>query len=131
MTIFELSRTLGEAIRDTPETQRALKARAVYDADEQAQALLQQYGAVQEQYGELLSGGQALSEEAEELGRQLRELSKEINQNPVIMEVMNSEDDFNRLVQGVFGIINATITGEDQSCSGSCSSCGGSCPGCC
>lgn len=125
MTIYELARALGESIRDTEETQNALAARAVFDADAEAQALLQQYSGMQQEYNNLLSAGTPDGAAVEQMGKDLRDLSHTIQENKVISNLMASEDVFNQLIKGVFTIINATITGEDNGCGGNCGGCSG------
>lgn len=125
MTIYELSRALGEAIRDQAITQEALAARAAYEADAEAKGLLEAYSQKQEEYNALLSQGNPDGAAVEKMGQEVRDISRAIHANAVITRLLKSEDDFNELVRGVFGIVNATITGEDPSCTGSCDSCAG------
>ena len=125
MTMYDLARQLGEAIRDTKETQEALAARAAYDANPEAQALLDRYSKMQQQYNDLLSQGTPDGAAVESLGKEIRDAAHAIQANPVIDRLMKSEDAFNDLVKGVFGIVNAVITGEPESCTGTCSTCGG------
>ncbi len=125
MTIYELSRALGEALRDQEITQEALAARAAYEADAEAKGLLESYQKKQNEYNALMSRSDADEAATEALGQEIRDISRAIHESPVITRLLRSEDTFNEMVRGVFGIINATITGEEPGCGGSCDSCAG------
>lgn len=132
MTIYELARQLGEEILKTPQTERILKAKDAYQADEESVKLINDYSKMQKAYQEKLQDPNLTKEEYQEATEKLMEQTEKIKGNPITAELINAENDFNQYVNSIFSIVTSTIAGEDTS-----NSCGGggcdsaSCGSCC
>jgi cell fate (sporulation/competence/biofilm development) regulator YmcA (YheA/YmcA/DUF963 family) len=53
-------------------------------------------------------------------------MEEEINNNPLIQELIKVQEKFDSLMQGVYFAMNQAISGSDT-CSSGCDSCGGGC----
>ncbi len=100
-------------------------ARYIFDGDKEAQSQLFNYSnykaAIQEKYNNGTINEEELANESVKLGEMMEELKK----NPVIMDMLDAETEFSMMVNQVMNILNATISGNEGGCSGSCSSCSG------
>ncbi len=125
MSVYEKARELGEMILETKEGKRYYDAKYVYDGDEDAQKALIEYSQAKSILQNKVHEGNISEEEFKEEFKKLNEISEKARQNPVVNELMNSESDFNKLVNSIFDILKVTVTKSEGGCSGSCSSCGG------
>lgn len=133
MSVYDLARELGQQLLDTPETIAVLEAKKVFEADEKAVALINEFKVLQMQYQQKLQNPQLTKEEYESLTNEIREKSDVINSYPATAKLIEAEQTFNNLLNQIFTIVTSTIAGDDpQQCgSGDCSSdCCSSCSGC-
>lgn len=123
MSVYEKARELGEMILETKEGKRMYDAEFVYSQDKQAQSVFKEY----------MSKRNVLIERAEEIGeenlkqeiKKLNDMEKEIRKNEVLAELLESREDFSRLVNSVLGILKETVLKDEGGCNGKCSSCKG------
>ena len=129
--VFELAKELGEEILKTPETKRILDAKAAYENDSEAVALVENYTKVQNEYQEKITSGGYSKEEYEKATNELIEEGQRLRSHPVTSELINAENTFNEYMSKVYKIISTTISGEEMveeefSCgSGGCAGCSG------
>lgn len=134
MSVYDLARQLGNELLETPEIKRVLEAKKVYEADTKAVKLIEDFNEFQKSYQQKMQNPELTKEEYEALTKQVMEKSDAVKANAACSELINAEQAFNELLNQVFTIVTATISGEDPSgecggdcSSGCCSSCGGGC----
>lgn len=129
-TIYELARTLGEELLKTPEVEKLLEAKKVYEADTEAVRLMEEYTAIQKEYQQKMAEGQMEEKEQKAVTKDLMDRAAVIKANTAAAALFEAENTFNSLMNSVFSIVTSTMAGEQSSagCSGGCcSSCGGGC----
>lgn len=134
MTIYDLARELGQELLKTSEIENMMAAKKEYEADEKAVELIIEYNQYQKDYQQKLQNPILTKEEYETLTNELREKADIISNYEPTAKLIAAEQKFNELLNQVFTIVTATISGEEQeSCGeGGCSSgCCGSCEGGC
>ncbi len=125
MEIMEIAEMLGEAIKGDDRMVRLNNAKNAYDSDVELNRAMIEYDVQQK----------ALSYEYEkeekdmalisQIQAKIDELYKKITASPVFTELDNAQAEVNALMNEVNQKITSTITGVDQSCTGSCSTCSG------
>lgn len=132
MTIFEHARLLGEELLKTKEVERLLNAKKVFEADEEAVALINEYSQMQSEYQEKLQDINITKEEYEEATNKMMEKGTIIKNHAVAGELINAQNELNNLINKVFSIVTNTMSGEEESqcgdggcSSGCCSTCNG------
>ena len=123
MDIFEKTRELGELIRESEEMKAVQEAEAAQDADETAQALLQEYNLKRMNLVRDMQSGKITHEEAIKKNSEL--FDNTIGNNEVIANYIEKKKQFDAMVNEVNQILNYYITGQQPGCSHDCHSCGG------
>ena len=127
MSVYDKARELGEMILETKEGKRLFDARFVFSGDDEAKKIMMEYN----QFRSILQGkvneGSISEEDFKVELAKLNQMGKKAEENPVVAELMASENEFNKLVGTVLDILKQTVLKDENSdgCTGSCSSCGG------
>lgn len=126
-SVYDKARELARSIKESDYALEVERTRNVFDADKQAQQVLFDYSDLKERYTIDLKEGNMSEEEKKARLLELDEATRKLRDNEVVAEMMRAEGEYNRYVDLIFGIINATLTGNIQSggCSGDCSGCAG------
>ncbi len=128
-TVYELARELGNEILKTKEVEKLLKAKEIFEADEEAVKLLDEYQKLQQDMQTKMVSGHSSVEEQKEIQTILNEKSERIKKNDAACQLFEAENEFNRFLQSIFSIIQTTMSGEESACSCSSDGCA-SCSGC-
>lgn len=125
---FEKARELGELIKESEYAKIMADARAVYEENEAAVQMLNEYASYQNNVKQSMDQGVMTTEQARESTQRLAAMVHELKQEPAIAALIFAENEFNAFVNQVMNVLKFTITGEDESdgCStGECGSCAG------
>ena len=125
---FEKAKELGQMILESEVSKNLADARAVYDNDEDAIKVMNEYVAYQQNIRESAEKGAISQEQLEEAAKRLAEMAHELKQDPIIGALVLAENEFNAFVNQVMTVLKNTIMGnaEDSGCSSDgCSSCSG------
>lgn len=133
-SIYELARNLGEELLKTPEVEKFLEAKKVYEADTEIVKLMDEYVKIQKDLQMRASNGTIEAKEQQEITDDLMKRAEVIRKNPAASALFEAENAFNSLMNSVFSIVTSTMAGDEaqSGCGGSCSSdccssCGGGC----
>lgn len=123
---FEKARELAEQLLETPEGKKYTDAKYIFEGNEEAVAMLQQYNHKSQALQSMMQAGNS-GEELEKNRAELTEHITTMKKNDIITEMFKSEEVFNSLVNNVMNIFNQTLIGEQEQegCGGGCGSCGG------
>lgn len=131
MSIYDEARALGNAIKESEEAKRVNAAREIYEKDDTAKTLVDEYAELKGQWETIMGDPESDKAPLTELGEQIVAKEKMIKEHPSTLELLQAESEFGAFVNSVFGLISATIQGEDVPAGGcnpsSCASCGGGC----
>ena len=120
--IIKMAFELGSAISQSAEID-ALKAMQVrLSEDPEASALITRYQEARDKADHKLKDGLLVTPTEE---NHLEVLQQQLSSNPIVQELIQVQEKFNNLMQGVYFALNQAIS--EQECSSDCSSCGGSC----
>ncbi len=126
MSVYEKARELGEMILETKEGKRLYDARFIYQGDDDAKKALTEYMQYRNILQEKVHDGSVSEEQLQEEIGKLNKIAEKAKENKVVSELMEAEDEFNKLVNSVLGILKDTVLKDEEGgCSGNCSSCGG------
>lgn len=121
--IIKLAFELGNAIAQSEEIDN-LKAMQVKLTDDQdAYSLIMRYQDAQTKMENKIQDGLSVTAGEENL---IDIMEQQINANPLIQELIQVQEKFDNLMQGVYFAMNQAISGGG-SCEAGCESCGGSC----
>jgi len=124
--ILDKARDLGISLSQSPEFIRMQSARALLDSSEDVSSALNEYKQKQEELLELLSTESPNRIFVASLSRDAEALRTQLLDNPIFAEVLEAQDDFEKLMSQVNKEISACIgTLNESSCSGTCSDCKG------
>ncbi|HWQ75931.1 MAG TPA: YlbF family regulator [Syntrophomonas sp.] len=121
--IIRMAFELGNAISQSKEVDELKEMQSKLSADTASYDLIVRYQEAQTQMENKLRDGMAVTP-AEE--NHIEIMEQEINNNALIQELINVQEKFDNLMQGVYFALNQAISGND-SCSSGCESCGGGC----
>ena len=131
MSIYDDARTLGNTIKESEEAIKVAKARETYEQDDVAIALVDEYAKLKGEWEAIMADSESDKAPLTELGEKIVAKEKEIKENPSTLALLQAESEFGAFVNSIFGLISATIQGEDVPQGGcspsSCASCGGGC----
>ncbi len=120
--IIKMAFELGSAISQSAEID-ALKAMQVrLGEDPEASELIMRYQEARDKADHKLKDGLLVTPNEE---NHLEVLQQQLSSNPIVQELIQVQEKFNNLMQGVYFALNQAIS--EQECSSDCSSCGGSC----
>jgi cell fate (sporulation/competence/biofilm development) regulator YlbF (YheA/YmcA/DUF963 family) len=120
--ILTMAFELGAAIAQSVEIDSLKEMQIRLDQDLAASGLIQAY---QEARTHMENKSQDGLEILESDVHHLDMLQEELKSNNLVQELIQVQENFNNLMQGVYFAINQAMSGEQ--CSSDCSSCGGSC----
>lgn len=124
--ILDKARDLGISLSQSPEFIRMQSARALLDKSEDVSSALNEYKQKQEELLELLSTESPNRIFVASLSRDAEALRTQLLDNPIFTEVLEAQDDFEKLMRQVNKEISACIgTLNESNCSGTCSDCKG------
>jgi cell fate (sporulation/competence/biofilm development) regulator YlbF (YheA/YmcA/DUF963 family) len=121
--IIKMAYDLGNAIAQSKEVEALSEMQIKLSEDANSYGLIMRYQEAQTHMENKLQDGLSVTE-AEESNIEMME--QEINNNPMIQELIKVQEKFDNLMQGVYFAMNQAISGSD-SCSSGCDSCGGGC----
>ena len=125
---FEKARELGNLIKESEHSKIVADARAVYEENETAVQMMNEYVSYQNNIKQSMDQGVMTNEQVQESTQRLAEMAHELKQDPTIASLIFAENEFNAFVNQVMNVLKLTITGEGESegCStDKCSSCAG------
>jgi len=121
--IIKMAFELGNAIAQSEEIDELKAMQVKLAADQAASELISNYQEARSRAENKMRDGLTITPNEE---NHLDILQQQLNNNPIVQELIKVQERFNNLMQGVYFAINNAISGD--SCSSSdCSSCGGSC----
>lgn len=122
--IIKLAFELGNAIADSEEIANLKVMQSKLSEDPDAYGLIMRYQDAQTKLENKLQEGLTVTP-AEE--NHINIMEQQINTNPLIQELIQIQEKFDNLMQGVYFAMNQAISGGDSCSSGCCDSCGGGC----
>jgi cell fate (sporulation/competence/biofilm development) regulator YlbF (YheA/YmcA/DUF963 family) len=124
--LIEKARELGVLLSESPEFIRMNHAKCAITENEAISRLLDEFNEKRARLAVCLSDDEGSPDEAIELTNDIERLHEQIDENPILSELLASEQSFYNLLSAVNKEINACI-GRAQSSIGHCATCGG-CP---
>ena len=125
MELFELAKTLGQALKQDERLVAFEAAKAAYEADEELQKRSSEYRIQQLALGQEMAKSERDMLLVESLQARVDELYRLISENPSYQELLKTQKAVNDLMNQVNRTIAAEITGEEPKCTHDCSTCGG------
>ena len=123
--IIKLAFELGNAIAQSEEIESLKMMQIKISQDQDAYSLIMRYQDTQSKIENKLQEGIAVTSAEENL---VDIMEQQINSNPLIQELIQVQEKFDNLMQGVYFAMNQAISGVEGGCSsGCCDSCGGGC----
>ena len=124
---FEKAQELGKLILESEQSIRLADAQAAYNADPEAQAMMEEYSKYQENIRQSMEQGALDQEQLKAATQRLSEMVHELKKHPVAGALIFAENEFNTFVNQIMTVFRQTLLGqEESSCgSGGCSSCAG------
>ena len=127
--VEDLARRLSNELIESEYAQRLIKAKKAYEADFEAQKMVQDYVDMQNRFQARLASEEVTDEEKDQFYLDINKLNNAIKEQGTVGELYKAESEFNEYMTSIFGIItNAVqneIAPENGGCSGSCGTCGG------
>lgn len=125
MDLIEKARELGIAMAASSECIRMKEAQAALLDNEEASSLLDELKTKRERLVSILEGDDPNTFEALALTDDVTRLQEQLQENPLIVELMASEAAFTVLARAVYAELNVCIGPARGSCDGDCDSCDG------
>lgn len=122
-SIIQKALDLGAAIGQSAEMNQLKELQARLHADIEASSLIMKYQEARMAIENKMGDGITITKAEED---HLDILEQQLNNNPLLIEMMAVQEKFDNLMQGVYYAMNQAISGSD-SCDCSCDSCGGGC----
>jgi len=121
--IISMAFHLGQTISECEEFQDYQASQSKVMRDPEAMQLLQRFQEARNQALEQMKKGEELSEEEQ---NHLHRLEEAMYNNPLVKELVDTQEKFNNLMSGVYFALDQAISGG-SGCGGGCDSCGSSC----
>ena len=125
MELFELAKTLGQALKSDERMIAFAAAKEAYEKDEQLTKLSSEYQIQQLALGEELAKTERDTLLIDTLQGRIDDLYKAISEHPTYLELLRTQKAVNDLMNQVNRAIEAEISGEEPKCTHDCSTCGG------
>ncbi|TDX46600.1 YlbF family regulator [Orenia marismortui] len=122
MSIMKKAQELGESIVESTEYSELKTAEETMQADESAQAILQEFQAKQRMLQMMQMNGQEVNDETR---NELEALQAKMQENENIKNFMDAQNKFNKVMQTVNQVITSALSGEEEDCASG--NCGGGC----
>ena len=128
MTVAECAKLLGEAIKNDERAKAFNAAKEAYEANEEIQNAIREYGAQRMLLGEENSKDTAMQdiELMNKLNDRIQELYNFVMGSPLYKDLMEAQEKLNAMMQSVNSDIQFYAFGE-RPCTHDCSSCGADC----
>lgn len=126
--VMDLAEALGQAIEEDEAFVQYRQAKEQYDQDEPLQQLISEYNLKKMAVMNHMSGNSSEADDTKlkQLQDELHAAYDDVVRNPVMAAFMQAQEQMEKMVSDVYGVINFHVTGEQPgSCTGSCSTCGG------
>ncbi|MDZ7672334.1 MAG: YlbF family regulator [Halanaerobiales bacterium] len=111
MSVIEKAKELGQELIDSAEFEELKKKESALYDNEDATALLEQYEQLNKQLQMARANGQEINESQQ---KKLQSLQMKMEQNPAIKSYIESQKEFNEVMNSVNKIINGFITGQNE-----------------
>jgi len=121
--IIKMAFELGQAISESKEVVELTMQQVKLTQNQEAYDLILRYQEAQKQLENKAHDGLLITP-AEE--NHISILEQQLNSNEMIKNLMQAQENLDRLMQGVYYAINQAITGGNN-CASGCASCGGGC----
>lgn len=121
--IISMAFHLGTTISECEEYQSFQDCQSQVMRDADAVALLQKFQDARTKAVEKMEAGQEIPEEEQNY---LHELEEAMYNNPLIKGLVDAQEKFNNLMNGVYFALDQAINGG-SGCGGGCDTCGGDC----
>lgn len=121
--IIKLAFELGNAIAQSEEIDNLKMMQMKLTENQDAYSLIMRYQDAQAKMENKLQDGLTVTAAEENV---IDIMEQQINANPLIQELIQVQEKFDNLMQGVYFAMNQAISGG-EGCSSGCESCGGSC----
>lgn len=124
---MDKAQELADLLANCEELNAMRDAEVAMYSDAAAQAIINEFQQAQQEFHEVYSRGEELTDAQKE---QAGKIEEKMDSNPAISKYIAAQEKFETVIQGVNTIIGRAISGEEEE--EGCSSCGGSCSsGCC
>lgn len=126
--VMDLAEALGHAIEEDEAFVQYRQAKEQYDQDEPLQQLISEYNLKKMAVMNHMSSNSSEADDTKlkQLQDELHTAYDDVVRNPVMAAFMQAQEQMEKMVSDVYGVINFHVTGEQPgSCTGSCSTCGG------
>ncbi|MDD4802706.1 MAG: YlbF family regulator [Syntrophomonas sp.] len=120
--LLKMAFELGSAISESAEVEALKNMQSRLGENQEASSLIMRYQDARTKADNKLQDGLPITPNEE---NHLNILQQQLNNNPMVQELIQVQEKFNNLMQGVYYALNQAISGEQ--CSSDCNSCGGSC----
>lgn len=129
MTVFDMARDLGKLITETEQAEARDKAQQEFLQNEAAVKIMGEYERFQREIEMKMQSGSMSQEEFADASAELKRLGSKVKANPVAGGYIESVNDFNKMLNQVFHIIQGAAWGQlDESrCGNGCCGDGGDC----
>ena len=125
MELIEKARELGIALAGSGEFIRMKEAQSAITESESVSSLLNELQAKRVQLVKIMEGDHQDALEALALTNDIERLQGQLQENPLFMELAESESEFSALVTAIDNEINACIGYSKSECDGDCGGCHG------
>jgi cell fate (sporulation/competence/biofilm development) regulator YlbF (YheA/YmcA/DUF963 family) len=111
MSVIEKAKDLGQVLIDSAEFEELKKKESALYDNEDATSLLEEYEQLNKQLQMARANGQEINESQQ---KKLQSLQMKMEQNPAIKSYIESQKEFNEVMNSVNEIINGFITGQNE-----------------
>jgi cell fate (sporulation/competence/biofilm development) regulator YlbF (YheA/YmcA/DUF963 family) len=119
---------LGLLIKEEPSFIKYEEKKKKHDDDKELQGMISEFNLIRMNLNSEMGKEDRDDAKTEDIQKMLEKQYADIMENSSMKEYMEARQDFEELVNSVYGIINYHITGQEPGCDTSkCSSCGGGC----
>jgi len=114
--VESLATALGEAITELPEYERFAERKAAVEADEEAQAQIEEFEQIREEYMMARQTGQASQEDL----RELKRAQQTLHEVPVMREFLQAQNELELRLQEVNELISEPLAVDFGEKAGGC-----------
>ncbi len=130
-SVYELARSLGEELKNTPQVETLLEAKKAYEENPEIAAAVEEYTKLHQEFEAKMKTGGISAEEQKAFSEDMSKRADAIRNNKIATDLFAAETNFNHFMNSIFTIVTSTLTGEEPAQSGcspsACASCGGGC----
>jgi cell fate (sporulation/competence/biofilm development) regulator YlbF (YheA/YmcA/DUF963 family) len=115
-SVEEMAHSLGEAVAELPEYRRFLDAKADVEADEKAQAQIDEFESVREEFMIARKTGKATEEDL----RELQEAQEELHDLPVMSDFLQAQNELELRLQELNELVSEPLAVDFGEKAGGC-----------